>query len=336
MPGFKSRLTTLVPALALAVFAGACDTSETVGVRPDDAAATDVATLKILLTDAPADYVAEANVDIGRVEILPAGDGPPIMLTEDGTDGFVNLLELQKSATMQIAQAELEPGEYHQLRLIVEAANVKLIPGYTFRDGSTEMDLKVPSGAQTGIKLLLRDTDGEHLELVPGEKVIVLDFDVNQSFVIQGNPETPAGIKSMSFKPTLRVTGMDVAASISGNVSTLLDGVAIQGRTVVAEPTDDGDLTEYGYQTDTGTALTDENGDYTIFFLVPGEYEVSVALDPEADRGLGTEPESRTLTVGGARTPPARTSRSWTSPAASPVRLRWRRASKTWTWRAWK
>lgn len=293
----QHRLSTLFPALVLALFAGACDTSDPVGMGQDDTADGEVTTLKILLTDAAADYIAAANVDIGRVEILPVDDGPPIPLTEDGTDGFVNLLELQKSATMQIAQAEIEPGMYHQLRLVVEAANVELMDGYTFRDGSQGQDLKVPSGAQTGIKLLLRDVDGEHLELVPGEKVIVLDFDVNRSFVIQGNPETPAGIKSMSFKPTIKVTGMDVAASISGTL-TVEEGLSadlVAGQTVIAEPTNGGDLTEYGYQSEAGTAVTEEDGSYTIYFLVPGEYEVTV-LDLEP--GLGTEPESRTLTVG--------------------------------------
>jgi len=44
-----------------------------------------------------------------------------------------------------------------------------------------------------------------------------------------------------------------------------------------------------------GFKVTAEDGSYTIFFLVPGEYEVRVL---ELDEGLGTEPESRTLTVG--------------------------------------
>ena len=34
-------------------------------------------------------------VDIGVVELIPAGDGPPITLSEDDNDGPVNLLELQ-------------------------------------------------------------------------------------------------------------------------------------------------------------------------------------------------------------------------------------------------
>jgi hypothetical protein len=289
----------LVPAMMLAVIAGACTPDSPVAVETEDPGTVQEgpATLRILLTDAAADYIAEANVDIGRVELLPAGDGPAIVLSENGTDGFVNLLELQNSATMQIAEAEIEPGAYHQLRLIVESANVRLIDDYTFRDGSQQQELRVPSGAQTGIKLLLRNEEGGDLELGSGESVIVLDFDVNRSFVIQGNPRTPAGIRSMSFKPTIKVTGMDVAASISG-VVTVAEGLAPElagGRTVIAEPTDGGDLTEFGYQSAAGTAVTGEDGSYTIFFLVPGEYEVSV-LDLEA--GLGTEPVSRTVTVG--------------------------------------
>lgn len=302
MSRLKSRFLALFPALVLAIFAGACDTNETTGVDleepvPGDEPAAEPATLKILLTDAAADYIAQANVDIGRVELLPEENGRPITLSEDGTDGHVNLLELQNSATMQLAEAEVEEGLYHQLRLIVESANVTLIDGYTFRDGSQTKDLKVPSGAQTGIKLLLRDEFGDPLALGSGETVIVLDFDVNRSFVIQGNPETPAGIKSMLFKPTIKVTGMDVAASISGML-TVEEGLSeelLGGQTVIAEPTNGGDLTEYGYQSEAGTAVTEEDGSYTIYFLVPGEYEVSVL---DLDASLSTEPESRTVTVG--------------------------------------
>lgn len=301
MSRLKSRFLTLLPALALALFAGACETSDPVAADPEtDPPAGEEAgpsTLRILLTDAAADYIAEANVDIGRVELLPSDDGPAIVLSEDGTDGFVNLLELQNSATMHLAEAEIEPGAYDQLRLIVEAANVRLKDDWTFRDGTQEQTLKVPSGAQTGIKLLLADEEGGELELGDGETVIVLDFDVNRSFVIQGNPRTPAGIRSMLFKPTIKVTGLDVAASISGTVSVAegLDPALAAGRTVIAEPTDGGDLTEFGYQSDAGTAVTAEDGSYTIFFLVPGEYEVGLM---ELEAGLGTDPASRTVTVG--------------------------------------
>ncbi|MGK7312116.1 MAG: carboxypeptidase regulatory-like domain-containing protein [Candidatus Longimicrobiales bacterium M2_2A_002] len=299
-----TRFLALFAALSVGVVA--CEPMTTTGVNdePDETTPQDgPATLKVLLTDAPADYVAAAWVDIGRVDILPVADGEndaPITLTEDGTDGPVNLLELQDDVQMLLADTTIDPGEYKQLRLIVESASVDLIEGYTFRDGSTSMDLKVPSGAQTGIKLNLWPADGMDgmededagVRIVPGETVLVVDFDVNQSFVIQGNPETPAGIKSMLFKPTLRVTVQDVAGSISGTVSGAADSINVENLVVTADPTGPGTVT--GYQTMTATALTDGVGEYTILYLVPGEYVVTVA----PDSGYFSDPASYTVDVG--------------------------------------
>lgn len=289
------RHKTSKAALAAAVIGlgvAACDDS---GTAPaGDASVT------VLLTDAPIDYVAAAEVDIGAVEILPANGDAPILLNEDGTDGFVDLLDLQGAVTHTLAEADIEAGEYTQLRLIVESARVELVEGYEFEDGSTEQDLFVPSGAQTGIKLNLSPANGDEsgdegdgpITIAGGETVLVLDFDVSKSFVIQGNPETPAGIKGMIFKPTLRVTARDVAASISGTVSTDLEETSVEGLTVTATPEGDGALEEF--QTSEGTAMTDEDGAYTIHFLVPGTYTVTV----DAADGLTTDPDSVEVELG--------------------------------------
>lgn len=284
-------LKSLFSVLLVGLVAAGCD-QDTVGL--DDELALDTDTkVTILLTDAPSDYIGAAEVDIGRVELLPGDDGERIVLSEDGTDGFVNLLDLQGAATMQLAEADIEPGAYHQIRLIVEAARVELAEGYEFRDGTTMKDLKVPSGAQTGIKLNLHpEGDGEPFVFVPGETVLVLDFDVSQSFVLRGNPKTPAGLHGVIFTPAIRVTAMDVAASISGTVSAADEAVSVEGLTVRAEPVDAGDVP--GYQTQTGTALTAEDGSYTIYFLVPGTYEVSVELGD----GFASEPEMVTVELG--------------------------------------
>lgn len=284
----KPLLATLLLALGVV---GCQD--DTVGVEgPTGDLPTDgAAVVRILLTDAPSDYIASAEVDIGRVELVPKDDGEHVVLSEDGTDGFVNLLDFQNAATTPIAEAAIDPGTFVQLRLVVEAARVSLIDGYEFRDGSTEKDLKVPSGAQTGIKLNL-STEGEEdagVTIVPGETVLVLDFDVNRSFVLRGNPETPAGVHGVIFTPTIRVTAQDVAASISGTVTSAEDGLGVPGLVVTAEPTDEG-IVE-GYQTKAGTAITDEDGNYTIHFLVPGSYEVTV----DVPAGFVTDPESQAV-----------------------------------------
>lgn len=267
--------------------AGAALLGMTLAACGDSTGVDTGATINVLLTDGPAEYISEAMVDIGAVELL-GGAGGPVVLSVDGTDGLVNLLDLQGAATTALASMEIEAGTYTQLRLIVEAASVTLKPGYEFTDGSTSMTLTVPSGAQTGIKLNLSageaaGTEGG-IEIVPGEMVLVVDFDVNQSFVIQGNPATPAGITGVSFQPTLRVVVNDVAGSISGTVSTQVTDATVEGLVVTADPV--AGTTLEPFQTVAATTITDMGGAYTIFFLVPGDYEVSVA----AGEGLTATP----------------------------------------------
>ncbi|MDZ7778483.1 MAG: DUF4382 domain-containing protein [Gemmatimonadota bacterium] len=277
---FRTKFTKLLGgALLLGMGLAACDDST--GVDGD-------ASMRVLLTDAPSDYVDSAWVDIGAVELIPAGDGGPVTLTADGTDGFVDLLDLQGTATQLLADADVPTGDYNQLRLIVDEARVALADGYEFQDGSTSKSLFVPSGAQTGIKLNLAGSGGEEesgpVTIAAGETVLVLDFDVNQSFVIQGDPEAEAGIRDMLFTPTISVVAENVAASVSGTVSTNLSDTSVEGLVVTAEPTGEGSLEEY--QSQTGTAVTEEDGTYTIYFLVPGSYEVSV----DAGEGLSADP----------------------------------------------
>jgi WD40 repeat protein len=279
---------SLLIAGTLALGLSACDD----GTSPEG-----TARIRVLLTDAPSDYIGEAYVDIGAVELLPAGDGDRITLSTNGTDGPVNLLDLQGLTTELLADVDIPSGTYTQLRLFVDSARVVLSGDYTFEDGSTEDDLRVPSGASSGLKLKLRsDEEGdpdapEGVDISGGETVLVVDFDVNQSFRIQGNPDTPAGISGVSFQPTLRVVVQDVAGSISGTVSPGATGTSVGGLVVTATTVDPGDNEEF--QSSTATATTDENGAYTIYFLAPGDYTVEVVV---AD-GLGTDPANAEITV---------------------------------------
>ncbi len=265
----------------------------------DGVSVPQTSSVRILLTDAPSDYIGAAMVDIGLVELLPSGDGERITLSEDGTDGPVNLLDLAGLTTEVLADLEIPSGTYHQLRLFVESASVTLAPGYEFEGGSTEMELRVPSGASSGIKLKLR-SDGEEgaedsagVEISGGETVLVVDFDVNQSFRIQGNPNTPAGIKGVSFQPTLRVVVQNVAGSVSGTIFTALAGAAVEGLVVTATTVDPGDNEDF--QSQTATASTDENGAYVIYFLPPGDYQITVET---GDPLTTTSPASDEVTVG--------------------------------------
>ncbi len=233
------------------------------------------------------------------------GEGGPVVIVEEG--GAFDLLELRDGITELLGSAEVDVGTYAQLRFIVDSARVELKEGLTFRDGSTSRELMVPSGAQTGIKLNLDRADGDAsdggTEVEEGEETsLIVDFDVSQSFVVQGNPNTPAGIRGFLFTPVLRVAEEDAAGSVAGTVSGP-EGADVEGLTVTAEPAGDGaeaariafqQQQEEGGQTETATAATDAEGAYELSGLAPGGYTVSV----EPPEGFEADPASREVEVG--------------------------------------
>jgi hypothetical protein len=152
-------------------------------------------TLMLYLTDNPFpfDLVAEANATISHVEII--GEGGAIVLVDE--EQAYNLLTLRDGVTALMSEVELPAGQYAQIRLRVTEADVVLNDGQTF-------DLFVPSGAQTGIVVLLPGFEVE----ADGVTELTLDFDVEESFIVLGNPNTPAGIEGFLFQPVIVPLGL--------------------------------------------------------------------------------------------------------------------------------
>jgi hypothetical protein len=80
--------------------------------------------------------------------------------------------------------------------LVVTATPVVAIPR-RLREGAVR-DLRLGR---------MHDTEGELVE-------IVVDFDVAESFVVQGNPDTPAGINGFTFKPVLKLDYLEVNGEV--------------------------------------------------------------------------------------------------------------------------
>lgn len=260
------------------------------GCDPNPSGSLDV-DLTVALADAPADYIASAVVDIGEIT-LTRTDGAAIVITDDG--GEYDLITLQDGVTADLATVTVDPGEYHQLRMVVEGATVTLASGYTFRDGTTERELDIPSGASSGIKVNLGYKHGASgVQLTPGETLLVIDFDVSQNFRIQGSADTAAGIQDVSFTPLLRATVADIAGSISGMVTSLDDGTPVGGLTVEADLVSS--PAPEPLQTTVATALTDASGAYTVHFLSPGDYVVSVIDDDGVEPEYDADPQDVTL-----------------------------------------
>jgi len=172
---------------------------------------TGILSIKLMDTPFPIDLVLEANVKIIKVEVRKAqseSEGDPFLILSE-KDSVFNLLELQNGITAELVEIEVPVGEYDLVRLYVDSAGIEL-------KDQTEYDLKVPSGPQTGIKIFIDPP----ITVVGGlTSELVLDFDVSQSFVVQGNPYTAAGIKGFIFKPVVRAANVSISGSIEGMVT---------------------------------------------------------------------------------------------------------------------
>lgn len=160
------------------------------------------AKVSLYLTDAPSDQIASAQVWISQAYLVGGGsdtDETTPRFTISDTPQQYDLLQLQNGVTVLLGSDLIPVGDYSQLRLVVDSALVTLVDGATFADGSTSRSLKVPSGAQSGIKVVFAG----RVHIDPAGANIVVDFPVGENFVFQGAASSPTGVL---FTPTLRGT----------------------------------------------------------------------------------------------------------------------------------
>ena len=200
----------------------ACDSSEPAGR----------AQLNVRLTDAPFpfDLATSADVTITRIELLAAErDGDASNDTTDAEDILdrivlfdgepvrLNLLDLRDGVDTLLVSGFSIPadGSYNRLRFFVgEDAEVR------FADGSV-YDLKLPSAQQSGIKVALPTYDAD--VAADGEIDVLIDFDVEKSFVTRGNPAAP-GFQGFLFKPVLEVESFQVVETSEDDETEGEDG----------------------------------------------------------------------------------------------------------------
>lgn len=265
---FRHILTAA--AAATLVFTAACDDTSS----PEEG----MAQLTVALTDAADVTYDAATIEVGEIRLVREG-GPPVVLTDNA--GEHDLLELQNGVMADLATLEIEPGRYLQLRLEILSASVTLGDGFEFSDGSKTRILTVPSGAQSGLKINLTSADGDSdnagIDITSGESILVVDVDVSQNFVVQGPSTDPLAIQGVLFTPLLRATLEDVAGSIEGTVTygSATPDEETERATVTADLVPGSSSVLEEMQTDMVSTTAAEDGSYKLWFLAPGDYDVS-------------------------------------------------------------
>ena len=136
--------------------------------------------VSLSLTDAPNDDLKSVYVNVRHAELRVAGGGKEARIIVAENLGAVNLLNLQNGVTLPMANVTLPAGVVvTQIRLILNTTG-----NYIINTSDETCNLRIPSEAKTGIKLLIHGG-------VPMENgfnySLVADFDAKKSVVQMGN-----------------------------------------------------------------------------------------------------------------------------------------------------
>lgn len=214
-------------------------------------------TLAVHLSDGGGGDITAVNVTVTRIEAHLGSRWHTVFAGSRSLD----LFDLRNADTL-LGSALVPAGHYKQVRMFVSEATVT--------DSSGVHDVQIPSGLQTGIKINLDyEVDADVIT------DILLDFNVERSFILQGNgtyrlqPVIPAVVKVRSG------TATGVAVDAAG---------AVGNATVKAIYTAG---SNYALGTEVNGTYTQPDGVFKVWALLPGTYTITFSyVDPSSSAEL--------------------------------------------------
>ena len=272
--------------------------------------------LSLAVTDAPVDLATEVVVRFTRVELQPS-EGERISIEFDEVQE-VDLLSYQgEDAYWLFEDTEVPAGEYEWIRLYVERDGVADNPpasnfgttSYVRFENGDEYRLAIPSGLQTGLKLVGGFS-------VDSEGVTRLVIDVNlQRALVQ--PKSANWSDYYFLRPALRLARMDEVGHLHGTIDTAVFTVdpdcETNGAVYLYSGHDQALVDVQDAAGPLASARVEYDGDagqyqYRIGHLPAGGYTVALTCeahldDPEAADDIGFfEPATNVVIQAGAAT----------------------------------
>jgi hypothetical protein len=233
--------------------------------------------LKLNLSDSATDQYNAVYVTVDSIAVhsssMPDDDSDASWMTLPNLTlpRTINLLDLMNGVREEMGIATLPAGHYTQLRLILGStpdSSINILSqahpfaNYVIDINNNVHELKVPSGFQSGIKIV-GDFDVNANETTE----LVLDFDASQSVVVAGNSG------KFILKPTIKLLETTDFAILSGTVTS--GGSNVPGALVSAQIFDPSAADPKDEVSIEAATVTDMNGDYKLF-VKPGTYNIVV------------------------------------------------------------
>lgn len=289
------RLRTLLGGPLLAAFAllASCGGGES----------SQQGSVSVAISDAPVDSAEAVWLTVTGVAFKPDGAAPEVV--QDFEPRMINLLQYQRGdVALLLDNVPFTAGHYQWLRLMIESEdNVR--DSYVMVNGE-ECELRVPSGAESGLKMNRGFT-------IPadGSLALTIDFDLRKSLHAppgQASGTSGACTQGYLLRPTLRLVDNANVGAIDGTVSfeagTMPEGclpkVYIYENAVT--PDDVEETTDASPDIDPLSVASVEvmpgeaQGTYHAAFMPAGDYTAAFTCsdDTDEDEALVFEPADGT------------------------------------------
>ncbi len=264
-------------------------------------------TLKLAMTDSPGCGYDHVYVTVTKIRVHQSASAAS---TDSGwreitvaSPQKIDLLSLTNGALQELGQLPLPAGRYEQVRLVLSGdalANSLVLSGT-----SNEIELRTPSGQQSGYKLQA------HFD-VTGNQVadMVLDFDACKSIVRAGNSG------NFDLKPVVAVTKR-LTTQIEGYVHP-----AIASSVVVSTRDPDNQLRATVPDSTTGRfviAYLPENTNYTLVVSGTGRTTAAITGVPVALAMGSTQVNAATSPIAPPASPTAQVTGLVSDGSATPL-----------------
>lgn len=210
------KLSRILLTASLALLGAACGGGQTGSVS-------------LLLKDAPAGF-SKAVVTISEIDLVGSG-GNTVLTTQKTT---TDLLTLANDTAKLVDGAVVPVGSYSQLRFVITGGYVE-VNGVIYASSATYEGLppgavvggmlRMPSYPESGLKV---DLPGGSVSVGTGSKVLLVDFDVAQSF---GQDAGASG--SWVMHPVMQATEFELSGGVDVTLA-LGQGVTLPGTTTLA------------------------------------------------------------------------------------------------------
>ncbi len=244
------RLTILLAGLGLLV--GACGGADFVYFESITSGPNPGATLIVVwMSDSPADDAEALEVSVARVELVRGSERVPLATTTSTFD----LLQLQNGNRIQLARANVDPGDYDRIRVtLVESG--PLVPRVRRAGVWQPLGFVAPAAHVVDVPYAIRGAADQTVE-------VQIDFNARTSLLDDDG--------ELVLDPQLDALDPAVAGTIAGTLRTAL-GAPVADAIVI--------LRRGGFEI--RSTRTRADGSYTLTPLTPGTYELDATQAPGA------------------------------------------------------